>query len=211
MESLVAGDSTGLNGYVPPVTATTKPWSRMIAFLRRRPTGYPALPDENLPQTVPRVASARQSPWEIPLEVNDNVLHWLRLSSDRPANKALWITLEMEAQPNDVVHGVSALLSPGEDGTGMALVDVSGTRSAFWPLVRGLAVVSPLYREYLGEQSRTGIESQVRGLEKLHSVACWGRRQDASPWEYYEDRSVSGAHAPTKRGSYGNHRTSSKA
>ncbi|KAF7365848.1 Kinase-like protein [Mycena venus] len=189
MESLVEGDSTGLDGYVPPVTSTTKPWSRMIAFLRRRPTGYIALPDDNLLEVVPRVSSAHQSHWEIPLEVNDNVLHWLRLSSDQPANKALWITLDIEDQSDDVVQDVSALLSPGEDGTGMAHVDVSETHSAFWPLVRGLAVVSSLYREYLGEQNHTGLESQLRGLEKLRSVACWGRRQNASPWAYYEDRS----------------------
>ncbi|KAF7365851.1 Kinase-likeprotein [Mycena venus] len=189
MESLVKGDSTGLDGYVPPVTSTTKPWSRMIAFLRLRPTGYIALPDDNLLEVVPRVSSAHQSPWEIPLEVNDNVLHWLQLSSDQPANKALWITLDIEDRSDDVVQDVSALLSPGEDGTGMAHVDVSETHSAFWPLVRGLAVVSSLYREYLGEQNHTGLESQLRGLEKLRSVACWGRRQNASPWAYYEDRS----------------------
>jgi hypothetical protein len=63
-------------------------------------------------------------------------------------DQGLWVTTYNKNSYADIAQTISRSLSP--DGSNVTVVDVSQTRSVFWPLIRGLAIASPEYREELG-------------------------------------------------------------
>jgi hypothetical protein len=82
--------------------------------------------------------------------------HWSRLSSEGHTSGALWITAHHDSTRHGIVHAssISRLFFP--DGNSSKynvpmLIDISQTRSVFWPLVRALASASPEYMEQLAD------------------------------------------------------------
>ncbi|KAJ6469282.1 kinase-like domain-containing protein [Mycena sanguinolenta] len=114
--------------------------------------------------------------WE-PLLI-ENILHWSKLLADRHTDQGVWITTYNMASHTHIAQIISRILSP--DGGNVAMVDVSQTRSSFWPLVRGLVSASAEYREELGIHTPRAFESTQSDL-----VTKVPRRR-RSPYDLYD-------------------------
>jgi hypothetical protein len=195
MDYLVSADSTSLDGKSrSPIILMRKMWSRLIAAFHPS-TGPIALPveeDDRLEMEAGSFPFAQQSfsQTDLPPELTENVIHWSRLSSEWDTNKALWITTDNKEQCSAIAQTAFHLLSPsGGDETriGVALVDLSKTRSSFWPLTKGLALASPEYRADLVQYLPAVMDFRLKKGRAL----VFGRGQaDISPWLYYKDKEV---------------------
>jgi hypothetical protein len=90
---------------------------------------------------------------------------------------------------NGVIHASSKLLSSAGGESNVVLVDVSQTRTIFWPLVRSLASASPEYMGQLAQDPPPILTFQYQyyylGLFNVPPV---------STWSYYDDSQASLPH-----------------
>jgi hypothetical protein len=171
-----------------------EPGAASTASLSPQKSSSISLPgeDDSLEMSAPAKSSPAQhasSPGQLPAELTENVLHWSRLSSEWHTNKALWITTDSKERSGEIAQGVFDLLSPSssDDDTGLALVDISGTRSAFWPLIRGFAVASPGFRAEFGRYTPPRLDYYIRGWPTYRISGLFRRKQpDVSPLLFYD-------------------------
>ncbi|KAF7330225.1 Serine/threonine-protein kinase STY8 [Mycena venus] len=159
LQFLVSGDSTSFDKETSNSRPSLSLWSRFVSIFRRQSAGPIALPpdDDPLVEMGPGAASgsrhARDSSWNVPAELTENLIHWSRLSTDWHTYKALWITADNREARYDIANGALRLFSSPDfssDPCNVVLVDVSGTHCIFWPLISGFATVSAEYRNELG-------------------------------------------------------------
>jgi hypothetical protein len=204
----VSADSTSLDLDVPLIPESLDSnwyiYSIIAALFRRRATGPIALDSgvSNLLEIGTGTSSsflrdgAEQialSRWEVPPELTEVALHWSMLGPDWRTSRALWITTSSTERARLITHALPSLIvSPsGEDGTRIALVDLSEIRSAFWTLARGLAIACPRYRAELGN-TPSPWDVHFAGIEKIQRrLGCGQEKPDVSPWRYYNNRGVS--------------------
>ncbi|KAJ7608066.1 hypothetical protein DFH06DRAFT_1149244 [Mycena polygramma] len=193
LDYLVLSDATSLNTKVTRKGTNPKEklWSRLVSLFSRPSKGPISLPiddeaGDGLEMDVgdDDPAPPTSSPWKIPAELTENVLHWSRLSTEWDTHKALWISTDNKGHHSAIAHAVSrVLISEKSMRSRVAVVDLSQTRSAFWPLTRGFAAALPEYRAALGDNPPSAIRDNSVHVPKFRAG-----RPDLSPWLYYSDR-----------------------
>ncbi|KAF7359797.1 hypothetical protein MVEN_00704900 [Mycena venus] len=86
----------------------------------------------------------------LPEAMGTAILDWAKDSKAQHTRKAMWCVMNDGESTTDVAGNLWRLLSDSDLRSGVALVDVSKTRSIFWPFIHGLAIASPLYRREYG-------------------------------------------------------------
>ncbi|KAJ7882621.1 hypothetical protein B0H14DRAFT_3128811 [Mycena olivaceomarginata] len=78
------------------------------------------------------------SSWDLPADLSKHLTHWSQLSTEWDTHKTLGIIADSHEMRNGIIRAASKLLSSAGGESNTVLVDVSQTRTIFWPLVRSL-------------------------------------------------------------------------
>ncbi|KAJ7724125.1 hypothetical protein B0H16DRAFT_328735 [Mycena metata] len=138
LESKLSRDSIPAGGRPALKAKLFNFWSGLWQSLRRG-QGAIVLSDDDDPPIEPSV------PFTVPTQLYDDVFDWLRLTGDPSTRKVLWITVDrhkINTCVSDTIEFLSAV-----DKT--ISVDASRARSIFWPLLCGLGVAWPEFKQQL--------------------------------------------------------------
>lgn len=94
--------------------------------------------------------------------VGEAILSWENNASTHRTRKALWCVVNDTESTTDMAVDACRLLSESRIESDVALVDVSRTRSIFWPLIRGLATASSSYRQEYALNTPMALEDEYR-------------------------------------------------
>ncbi|KAJ6471774.1 hypothetical protein C8R47DRAFT_1297139 [Mycena vitilis] len=110
-------------------------------------------------------------------EVFENIVHWSHLALRQ---NILWVTSDSQEMCHSIAHASYRRLHADIRESRVALVDVSQTRSVFWPLVLGLAQVSPEYEKQLRKKPPRILELTYK---RYFGMEIRRRGRSSSTWE----------------------------
>ncbi|KAF7360946.1 hypothetical protein MSAN_01124700 [Mycena sanguinolenta] len=150
-------------------TARFRNWQSRIHASLVRPRVGPI----SLPETTEGVFQSSEG-------IGKAIFDWDNNSSTHRTRKALWCVVNDTENTADIARDVSRLLSESRTGSGVALVDVSRTRSIFWPVIHGLVTASPAYRQEYAL-------STPMALEHEYHFPYYLPPKNIRPWDIFLD------------------------
>ncbi|KAJ7323599.1 hypothetical protein DFH08DRAFT_348440 [Mycena albidolilacea] len=179
LERLISADSTSGVPLYGGIWAGV--WRKLEPFFQGQPKRLMMTWRAN--ELSPRPQPLEQSPWVPSAELVTSMAHWSGLSVEGP-HKALWVTAENDGRRHEIAQASYRQFCL-HGGFNTALVDVSQTRSIFWPLALALAKASPGYMEQLEEHPPWILRFTQRwyfsgGLVRWPNLKL-------SPWAEYDD------------------------